>query len=54
MELSSSIQPPTVGGKDVRSNKQKLQDKRIISFEVNQKKLFDSALEAQQVEMSLI
>ena len=44
MELSASIQPPTVGGKDVRSNKQKLQDKRIIAFEVNQKKLFDSAL----------
>jgi len=35
MELSASIVPPTVGGKDVRTNKQKLQDKRIISFEVN-------------------
>jgi len=35
MELSASIKPPTVGGKDVRTNKQKLQDNRIIAYEVN-------------------
>lgn len=46
LELSSSIKPPTVGGKDIRSNKQKALDNRTIAFDVNQKKLFDSALDA--------
>lgn len=54
LELSSSIKPATVGGKDIRSNKQKALDNRTIAFDVNQKKLFDSALDAQQAELTLI
>lgn len=32
MEMSKSIPPPTVGGKDVRTSKQKLADEHTIKF----------------------
>lgn len=54
MELSGSIPPPTVGGKDIRTNKQKLADKRTIGYDVAQKTLFDNAITAHQAEMDLI
>ena len=34
MEMSKTILPPTVGGKDVRSAKQKLADQHTIAFDV--------------------
>lgn len=46
MEMSKSIPPPTVAGKDIRSSKQKRADQRNIAFDVAQKTLFDSALSA--------
>jgi len=35
LEQSKSILPPTVGGKDIRTAKQKLADNRILAFDVN-------------------
>lgn len=54
MEMSKTIPPPTVGGKDIRTSKQKLADLRTIGYDVAQKTLFDSALAAHQAEMDLI
>ena len=34
LEMSKSIPPPTVGGKDIRTAKQKRQDNRVIGFDV--------------------
>lgn len=46
MEMSMSIPPPTVGGKDVRTSKQKFADKRTLGYDVAQKSLFDNAITA--------
>lgn len=54
MEMSKSIPPPTVGGKDIRTQKQKLADQHNIRFDVAQKQLFDSALQAHENEMKEI
>lgn len=54
MEMSNSILPPTVGGRDVRTSKQKFADKRTIGYDVAQKTLFDNAFSAHQAEMDLI
>lgn len=51
MEMSKSIPAPTVGGKDIRTSKQKLADEHNIRFDVAQKQLFDSALQAHEDEM---
>ena len=51
MEMSKSIPAPTVGGKDIRTAKQKLADEHNIRFDVAQKQLFDSALQAHDDEM---
>ena len=52
--MTKTIPPPTVGGKDIRTSKQKLADARTLGFEVAQKTLFDNALEAHQQEMEQI
>lgn len=44
LEQTKNIPPPTVGGKDIRTAKQKHQDNRTLAFDVNQKTLFDAAL----------
>jgi hypothetical protein len=54
LEMSKSIPPPTVGGKDIRTAKQKRQDNRNIGFEVTQMQLFDNALKAHEAEMEFI
>ena len=54
MEMSKTILPPTVGGKDVRSAKQKLADQHTIRFDVAQKQLFERSLEKHNEEMQLI
>lgn len=54
MEMSKSIPPPTVGGKDVRTSKQKLADEHTIKFQVAQKQLFDEALVRHQKEMEIV
>ena len=41
---ASTIGPRLVGTKDIRTNKQKLQDAHLVQFEVAQKNLFDTAL----------
>ena len=51
MEMSKSIPAPTVGGKDIRTSKQKLADEHNIRFDVAQKQLFDSTLQAHEDEM---
>lgn len=43
METSNTIPPPTVAGKDIRTEKQKRIDKHTIGFEVMQKTQFDKA-----------
>jgi len=45
MELTKTIPPPTVGGKDMRTNKQKAQDNRTLPYDVAQKTMFEEALE---------
>ena len=54
MEMSKTILPPTVGGKDVRSAKQKLADQHTIRFDVAQKQLFERSIEKHNEEMQLI
>ena len=51
MEMSKTILPPTVGGKDVRSAKQKLADQHTIRFDVAQKQLFERSLQKHNEEM---
>jgi hypothetical protein len=46
MEMTKTIPPPTVGGKDVRTSKQKFADKRTLGYDVAQKTLFDNAFTA--------
>lgn len=41
LELSQSIPPPTVSGKDVRTNNKKMMDARTVSFDVAKKLLID-------------
>lgn len=48
LEQTKTIPPPTVGGKDIRTAKQKRQDNRTLAFDVNQKTLFDAALTADK------
>ena len=54
MEMSKSIPPPTVGGKDVRTAKQTRADNRTLAYDVAQKQLFDSALASHEAEMAQI
>ena len=54
MEMSKTILPPTVGGKDVRSANQKLADQHTIKFDVAQNQLFERSLEKHNEEMQLI
>lgn len=54
MELTKTIPPPTVGGKDIRTSKQKLADQRTLAYDVAQKTLFDSAQSAHDQEMQFI
>ena len=44
MNLAGSIQPRTVKGKDVRTNKQRMEDSHLIKFQVTKKTNFDNAL----------
>ena len=54
MTLGGSIKPRTVGGKDMRTARQKKQDAALIHFEVAQKNLFDTALAQGDAEKTLI
>jgi hypothetical protein len=48
LQMTKTIPPPTVGGKDIRTSKQRLADARTLGFDVAQKTLFDNALAAHQ------
>ena len=52
--LAGTIQPRTVNGKDVRTQKQKAQDAKLLRFEVTMKNNFDDALARDQDEKALI
>lgn len=54
LEMSKSILPPTVGGKDIRSAKQKRADEHTLQYDVAQKTLFDRSLAKQEEEMRLM
>ena len=54
MEMTRTIPPPTVGGKDIRTSKQVRADNRTLGYDVAQKTLFDNALKSHQAEMDLI
>ena len=45
LDQTKEIPPPTVGGKDIRTNKQKAQQNRTLAFDVNQKTLFEKNIE---------
>jgi len=54
MEMTKSIPPPTVGGKDIRTAKQTRANNRTLAYDVAQKQLFDSALATHEAEMAQI
>ena len=54
MSLGGTIKPRTVGGKDIRTAKQRLQDQHLIKFEVAQKLLFDDAEANAKIEADLL
>jgi len=54
LKLQDTITAPTVGGKDIRSNKQKLQDNHLLKFKVAQKLLFEDAQANDEKERELI
>ena len=54
MTMSGSIQPRTVKGKDVRTNKQRMEDATLMRFQVAKKTLFDTALAQNDNERTLV
>ena len=52
--LAGTIKARTVGGKDIRTAKQKLQDNHLIKYEVAQKLLFEDAQANGKAEAELI
>ena len=54
MNLAGSIQPRTVKGKDVRTNKQRMEDSHLIKFQVTKKTNFDNALTQNEQEQDLV
>lgn len=52
--LASTIEYKTQGGKDVRSNKLKLQDLHLVQFDISQKLLFEKAKKDADFEASTI
>lgn len=52
--MAGSIKPRTIGGKDMRTNNQKMQDAKLIRFEVAMKQNFDTALNQDENERTLI
>ena len=53
-KLKDTITAPTVGGKDIRSNKQKMQDNHLLKFKVAQVLLFEDAQANDDKERELI
>jgi len=41
--LAETIEYKTLGGKDLRTNKLKRQDKHLVGFDIHQKLLFEKA-----------
>ena len=54
MAQSGSIQPKTVKGKDIRTQKQRREDAHLINFQVAKKSLFDTALAQNDAERTLV
>ncbi len=54
VNLAGTIPPKTVGGKDVRTQKQKRQDAHLIKFDVAMKNNFDNALAQDSNERALV
>ena len=54
MNLAGSIPARTVKGKDIRTNKQKMEDGHLIKFQVTKKNNFDAALDQNLKEQELI
>ena len=52
--MAHTIEYKTQGGKDVRSNKLKLQDRALVNFDISQKLLFEQAQKKAEAEASLI
>ena len=54
MGLAGTIDPKTVGGKDIRTTKQKRQDANLVKFDIAMKKNFDNALAQDSNERDLV
>lgn len=52
--LASTIEYKTVGGKDIRSNKLKNQDKHLVQYDISQKLLFEKAVKDSQAADEII
>lgn len=52
--LAGSIEYKTLGGKDVRSNKLKHQDRHLVGFDIHQKLLFEKAVRDAEADAKVI